>query len=150
MSEYDSPHRCSMWRAWIPPIVLMVVALAQVTLAKTAGLCPWKGGGFGMFSTIDVTDTRSVRVFIERPVSSEELEIAPAYWAKATQAKLFPSDRLLTRLALAIVNHEQSYKRPVNAVRLEVWRTEFGLESLVAEDRLVRAFTYRVVQSTAD
>src|SRR5262245_51540109 len=139
MSEYDSHHRGGMWRAWIPPIILMVVALAQITLAKTGELCPWKGGGFGMFSTNDVTDARSVRVLVERPATSDELEIEPDFRIRATQAKLFPSNRLLTRLALAIVNHEQSYKRPVNAVRLEVWRTEFGLESLVAEDRLVRA-----------
>jgi hypothetical protein len=147
MTEHDSRNRSGMWRAWITPMVLIVIALAQITFAKTAGLCPWKGGGFGMFSTTDTTAVRTMRVFIERPALSEELNIAEQQQVQATQAKLFPSDRLLTRLALAIVSREQSYKRPVNAVRLEVWRTEFGIGSLEAQDRLVRTFRYPVVQS---
>jgi hypothetical protein len=125
----------------------MVIALAQVTLVKTGALCPWKGGGFGMFSTTDTTGVRSVRVFIERPALSEELEIAASETIFAIQAKLFPSDRLLTQLALAVASREQRYRRPLNAVRLEVWRTEFGIESLETQERLVRSFTYRVVQS---
>ena len=147
MMEHDSPNHCGMWRAWIAPIVLIVIAFAQVTLAKTASLCPWKGGGFGMFATTDATAVRRVRVFIERPTSVEEQKIGPLQKTRATQAKLFPSDRLLAELALAVVNREQSYKRPVNAVRLEVWRTEFGIGSLEPQDRLLRTFTYHVIQS---
>ena len=147
MTKDDSPNRGDMWRAWIAPIVLIVIALSQVSLAKTAALCPWKGGGFGMFSTNDVTTARNVRVFIERPASSEEVDIAAPQRILALQAKLFPSDRLLMRLALAIASREQRNGQPLNAVRLEVWRTEFGIGSLEAQNRLVRTFTYRVDQS---
>ena len=48
----------------------------QVTLARTAGLSPWKGGGFGMFSTTDDAGRRHVRVFVSAPERSEEIAIA--------------------------------------------------------------------------
>ena len=37
----------------VPPVLLLVVAVCQIGLAKAAGLTAWKGGGFGMFSTLD-------------------------------------------------------------------------------------------------
>ena len=147
MTEDGSHNPGGMWRAWLPGIVLIVIALAQVTLAKTAELSPWKGGGFGMFASTDVTASRTVRVYIKRVDSWEPLEIAPSHTVHATQAKLFPSNAMLTRLVLAVVSREQSYSRPVNAVTVEVWRTEFGIGSLEAKDRLVRTFMYRVDQS---
>ena len=42
-------------------------------LARTAGLSPWKGGGFGMFSTTDDAGRRRVRVFVSAPERSEEI-----------------------------------------------------------------------------
>ena len=53
-----------MTRAAIPVALLLAVAAVQVTLARTAGLSPWKGGGFGMFSTTDDAGRRRVRVFV--------------------------------------------------------------------------------------
>ena len=41
------------WRTLLPVAVLLAVAARQVVLTHTAGLSPWKGGGFGMFSTTD-------------------------------------------------------------------------------------------------
>ena len=49
----------------LPPLLLVVVALGQVTLAKTVGLTAWKGGGFGMFSTLDHGAYRGVVATIE-------------------------------------------------------------------------------------
>ena len=37
----------------VAPLLLVVVATAQLGLAHAYDLTPWKGGGFGMFSTID-------------------------------------------------------------------------------------------------
>ena len=132
------------WRAWAPAATLVVVALVQVVLAKTADLSPWKGGGFGMFATTDGTAFRYVRIFVEAPGRSEEVEIAPSLEDAATRAQLFPSDVMLTRLARAVVARESRHDRPVAAVRLEVWRTEFGVGSLKATDRPLRTFTFHV------
>jgi hypothetical protein len=49
------------WRAALPVALLLAVAGVQVTLTRTSGLSPWKGGGFGMFSTTDDTGRRSRR-----------------------------------------------------------------------------------------
>ena len=51
----------------LPVALLLAVAGAQMTLARTAGLSPWKGGGFGMFSTTDDAGRRRVRVFVSAP-----------------------------------------------------------------------------------
>ena len=129
------------WRVWLPVVVLIVVAIVQVVLAKTAALGPWKGGGFGMFATTDGSQFRRVRIFVEAPDRSEELEIAPSQDFAAARAQLFPSDSIMTSLARAVVAREQRYGRPVHSVRLEVWRTEFSPGSLAATDRPLRTFT---------
>ncbi len=46
---------------WLVPGILVCVALTQITLSFAAGLTPWKGGGFGMFSSIDAAPMRTVR-----------------------------------------------------------------------------------------
>lgn len=38
---------------WFVPFVLVTIFLRQVVLVYANGLSPWKGGGFGMFSTVD-------------------------------------------------------------------------------------------------
>jgi hypothetical protein len=46
------------------PLLLVVVALTQNVLVRDHGLTQWKGGGFGMFSTVDSRATRYVRWFL--------------------------------------------------------------------------------------
>jgi len=135
------------WRVWVPVIVLIVVSIVQVFLAKTASLSPWKGGGFGMFATTDGTAFRHVRVFVEAKERSEELEIAPSQEMAAARAELFPSDRMLIRLAQTVVARERRYGRPVEIVRIEVWRTEFSPGFLNATNRPLRIFKWYVVQA---
>lgn len=51
--------------AAIPAVVALIVALFQIGVAHTTVLSPWKGGGFGMFSTVDVDTQRVVRLYLE-------------------------------------------------------------------------------------
>jgi hypothetical protein len=134
-------------RIWLPAILLMVVAITQVLLSKTAELSPWKGGGFGMFATTDGTAFRRVRIFVEAAGRSEELEIAPSQEFSAARAQLFPSDRMLGGLARAVAGREERYGRPVQIVRIEVWRTEFSPVSLDATERPLRVFDWHVDQA---
>ena len=47
---------------WLIGIILIIVATIQITLSFSKNLSPWKGGGFGMFSTIDSPSMRVVSV----------------------------------------------------------------------------------------
>lgn len=55
-----------------PVVLLLLVALGQLVMAETAGLTPWKGGGFGMFSTLDGRDNRRVFVQLVRDDAGQE------------------------------------------------------------------------------
>ena len=70
----------------VPPVLLVVVAVCQIGLAKTSGLTPWKGGGFGMFSTLDHGAYRGVDVVIEAPDRSEAQNIPPSLEELAARA----------------------------------------------------------------
>jgi len=45
---------------WLAPGILVGIALFQIILTFAVDLTPWKGGGFGMFSTIDGPDMRLI------------------------------------------------------------------------------------------
>ncbi len=48
------PARLPVFLAkWIPCLLLVSVAIVQIIASETAQLTVWKGGGFGMFATID-------------------------------------------------------------------------------------------------
>jgi hypothetical protein len=50
--------------ACIPSALLCVVALHHTCRVSCEGLTPWKGGGFGMFSTIDSEADRFARLSV--------------------------------------------------------------------------------------
>jgi hypothetical protein len=132
------------WRATLPVALLVAVACAQVTLANTAGLSPWKGGGFGMFSTTDDAGRRSVRVFVSAAERSEEIAISRSLEDVARRAAVLPTDAALSHLARRVVEREIRYRRPVETVRIETWRIEYGRDTLAATSRRTREFVYRV------
>src|SRR5262245_82913 len=90
-------------RAAIAPLCLCLVAGLHAFRVVTCGQTQWKGGGFGMFSTVDSEATRFVRAFAQTPEGELPLDI-PKYLEKTaaelkaapTQAKI---DALAARLA---------------------------------------------------
>ena len=129
--------------------MLLAVALAQVTLVYTADLSPWKGGGFGMFSTTDDAGRRHVRVFVSAPERSEEVAISPSLEDAARRAAVLPTDGSLTRLARRVVDRERRNGRPVDTVRIEAWRIDYAPGTLLATTRRLRDFVYRVEPAAA-
>ena len=144
-----APYRRLDWRALLPVALLVAVACTQVTFARMAGLSPWKGGGFGMFSTTDDAGRRGVRVFVSATERSEEMAIPPSLADVAKRAAVFPTDAWLARLARGVVAREHRYQRPVDTVRIETWRIEYAPDSLAAHTRLMREFSYRVDPTSA-
>jgi hypothetical protein len=136
------------WAA-LPAVVLAVVAATQIVLTRAQMLSPWKGGGFGMFSTTDDAGRRRVRVYVTAPERSEEITISPSLEDAAVRAGVLPGARQLTRLARRVVERERRNGRPVEAVRIETWGIEYAPDTLAATSRLARTFDYRVDAITA-
>ena len=132
-------------RSWaaLPAVLLAVVAATQIGLTQVQMLSPWKGGGFGMFSTLDERPFRYVRMFVRAPERSEELAVPPSLEELAASAEILPGDLQLERLARAVVAREQRRGQPAAEVRLEVWRVEFAAGSLAPRDHLLRRYEFR-------
>lgn len=137
------------WRAVLPVSLLIVVAGIQVMLATTAGLTPWKGGGFGMFSTTDDGGRRYVRIFVSAPERSEEMAVPPSLSDAAKRAASLPGETQLARLAQGVIQRERRYGRAVDAVRIETWRIEYARDTLAATSHLIREYVYRVDETPA-
>jgi len=128
----------------LPPVLLAVVALLQIALARTADLTAWKGGGFGMFSTLDHGAYRGVDIVVDAPDRSESLEIPPSLEVAAARAAAFPVDWLMRELAEGVVARERRYERAVSRVTVTAWRAEFDRASLRGSERPLRTFIYDV------
>ena len=128
----------------LPPLLLTVVALLQIVLARTADLTAWKGGGFGMFSTLDHGAYRGVDIVVDGPDRSESLEIPPSLEIAAARAAAFPVDWLMRDLAQGVAAREKRYERAVSRVTLTAWRAEFDRAALRASERPLRTFVYDV------
>jgi len=112
--------------SFVPAILLICLAAGQMTLARTALLSPWKGGGFGMFASIDGLPFRQVRVFVEAPNRSKEIALPDSLEATAAKAATWPHAGSLERLARAVIAREHSRGRAVDSVRVEVWRADIS------------------------
>jgi hypothetical protein len=97
-------HRRDRALAWALPVVLIVVALTQITLAHTRDLTPWKGGGFGMFASVDLLSYRPVQAeFVTDagpvPIDVHDFRDAGDLARKHyTNARGLPDERRLTQL----------------------------------------------------
>jgi hypothetical protein len=72
------------------PSILVAVALVQAFLAHTQDMTPWKGGGFGMFASVDRANHRSVRVFLGTPDGE-----VPAVFAATEGVSAVPEDTIV-------------------------------------------------------
>lgn len=143
--------------AWLPLVLCLLIVLIQIILTSTTTLSAWKGGGFGMFSTIDkralscLAQTEngqqvSCRItfhgrqgidFLNRTTKrslfkfttqSALQEIANAYLENA--ATLEP-EQLSRELKDLIKNKETPVK--LKAIKLEMWEINFDPETLVVK-----------------
>jgi hypothetical protein len=64
-SSHDAARSSPL--AWVAPAVLLAVATVQLAASQQRGLSPWKGGGFGMFATVDSPAARFLRIRLLGP-----------------------------------------------------------------------------------
>ena len=122
----------------LPAVLLAVVALAQIQLARSEHLSPWKGGGFGMFSSSDVQAYRTLRVYGRRGAAAFELPIPDALGDAALRARLFPTEPRLRELGRRLAEEAGEALGPLSGVRVEAWRRRFEADGLVPHPTLLR------------
>ena len=134
MSEHDR------WRWRVAPALLLAVALVQLALARGAGLSPWSGGGFGMFSTADAGGRRHVHASVLRPGLEREVAVPPERSDDLLRLLAFPTRARAEGLARALTALPSPDYGPASAVRIQIWRTRFAPETLAPSNQIVREF----------
>lgn len=112
VSKFSGMLRRPAVLATVPVLVLVTMAAAQFVLVTRHGLSAWKGGGFGMFSTIDSPSNRFLRCFLVRPsatgtsTQAERTRVRPPeetrYKELLELARAIPTDEHLRRVAFAL------------------------------------------------
>jgi hypothetical protein len=128
---------------WLPVALLVVVACAQIALARRAALSPWVGGGFGMFSTTDGWGRRQVRAVAVRPGLRRELDPTRVPPMVLLRALALPSDRHLRALAERLAAQPTRDEGPLEAIELQVWGARLDRETLAPRGVLLRAQSVR-------
>jgi hypothetical protein len=123
---------------WVAPAALAAVALQQIHLARSELLCPWKGGGFGMFATTDRSGVRDVRAFALGEGAATRLAIPDELANQRLRARDLPSQQHLVELATGILAVGRGVDAAHSALRVEVGLTELDLERGAPRRRVLR------------
>jgi hypothetical protein len=137
-----------------PPAVLVGVALFQIHRVDVRDLTPWKGGGFGMFSTLDGRENRhliitllgdggSTRVVADLPTSAGVQRLV-------ARARAMPTAENLENLAGELaglswrVPYDNESRTGSQRARVLVRRTDLAATRSLSFDRVeVVAFKLR-------
>jgi hypothetical protein len=128
----------------VAPVLLVAVASTQIALSRTVELTAWKGGGFGMFATLDHAGYRGVDIVVDAPDRSETLQVPASLELAVARAAACPAEWALRAVAEAVVARERRHRRPVSRVTLTFWRADFDRATLRASERPARTFVYDV------
>jgi len=126
-------------RALVAPLLLVTLALAQLAGSAAFRLSPWKGGGFGMFSTNDQGGLRSVRVLELSAGGERRVALPQALERLQSHVREAPQRSNLERLAAELRRGTEGLGR----LRVEVWGTQFSPVDLAPERVLVARFESR-------
>jgi hypothetical protein len=80
------------------PALLAAVAVVQSWQTERLDLSPWKGGGFGMFSTVDAPKARFLRLFLETPEGEVPVPPPASLARSLREVQTLPTARRLSRL----------------------------------------------------
>lgn len=128
----------------IPGLLLSIVAIAQVRLTRAEHLTPWKGGGFGMFSTTDDGMGRPMGIRISTPEGDREIGVPEPLAQQASRASVLPSRRQLSGLSHDIAEVATARGATVSGVRIAVWRVDYDPLTLAVRPVVVRDLRFDV------
>ena len=121
------------WLGFITPILLCLVSLNQIYLYTYDYLNRWKGGGFGMFSTIQ---KRFLHIHLIKRGALECAYPHPELQRKFTSVQNHPNYLKLEQLTKLLSKKTWVYSYIGNSRRPNSVRMIGSKESLKAEDRL--------------
>jgi hypothetical protein len=87
------------WYCFVAPAILIVLACRQLYLAHSHHLTPWKGGGFGMFATLDRNENRLLRCYLITDQGEIPVELPHSEKYLVDQIRSMPTRGLLSKLA---------------------------------------------------
>jgi len=122
----------------LPAVVMTIVALFQIHLAHTEQLDPWKGGGFGMFSTTEGGPHRHVHVYLSSVAGEERIDTPDSLEDLEDRVRTLPTTSRMQQFARAL-----SAARSHRLVRIEVWDTNFDPETLTPNVEVIRQLEAR-------
>ncbi|WP_293121238.1 hypothetical protein [Moorena sp. SIO4G3] len=95
------------------PGLLATVALVQQYASHQLSLTPWKGGGFGMFSTLDSPAARFLRIYIVTDKGKTQVNLPKWLGKLATEVRTIPTKNRLLRLTRELAQSQWiSYASP--------------------------------------
>ena len=133
---------------YLPVLILVIVAVFQLAMSNFSDLSPWKGGGFGMFSSLKNPGMRRVHVRLnfadgqEKLVSSKQFSKMAVY----DQLRSFPKEtkllEFLEEIKLLKWKHRHGdsdeYLR-INSLGQSAVEIEVEINELIYEKGRVRA-----------
>jgi hypothetical protein len=130
----------------LPPVLLAAVAVVQIGLARGAGLSPWLGGGFGMFSTTDAWGRRHLHAFAWRTGLRRELRAPPSLDPAVRRALALPTERHLRELAAALARLPAPDEAPLEAIEIQVFARRYDPATLAPSDVPIRSLRTPVAE----
>ena len=137
----NGSHKKTRWLWYLPAALLIAMAGIQLCLAQSAGLSPWSGGGFGMFSTLDAGGSRHLHAIALRPGIRRELAIPDDLDEEVLRALTLPSDGRLRALAFAFAELPNPDSGPLTAMEIQVWAQSFDTKNLDPSGTLLRSIS---------
>lgn len=137
-------NNAARWLAWLPVALLIALAASHWYLVRTAGLSPWLGGGFGMFSTTDAPSNRALRVDAIRADGSRHELLLPKHLKnEGRRVRALPTTDQAARLGTSIdewLGGLDCYAGGTcryAGYAIEVWRIEFHPDTLQPEGQRI-------------
>jgi len=125
MTDFSSNQKINLLKV-ITPALLIIVASVQIYLTSTTSLTAWKGGGFGMFSTIF---QRKAKHWIHTNSGTfytfELAELAPFY----ANSQAMPNKKHLKELGHAFNNQARLEGKPYISVAVVVCDLTYDQET---------------------
>jgi hypothetical protein len=97
--EMPTSSSLQIRRVLLAPICLCLVAALHIWRVNTAGQTPWKGGSFGMFSTIDSEHSRFVHAYVLTSDGPLPIQIPSELEKKVAELRAAPNKEQLQKLA---------------------------------------------------